>query len=230
MYEYHMDRAVCHVRCEISSVEVTGLACTGDRGALFLRCHVSAGGGRTIQIDRRSHVSAHDNEAASSLTWHDVVSLSCDGPSARVRGLMAADTRSVVFELRRHHRVSRSRAILQLGLGLGRAAALGPSSSELVGRAEVPWNDVVVSSVREEDAAAMERRVVALDVGAVFRGGGASSPAPVMSVRMSVRMSETPATAPQRESACGCECEWSVGGDEDVFGVVACGVADDLGE
>lgn len=99
-----------------------------------------------------------------------------------------------------------------------------------MGRAEVPWNDVVVSSAGEEDAAAMERRVVALDVGAVLRGGGASSPVPVMSVRMSVRMSETPATAPQRESAFGCECEWSVGGDEDVFGVVACGVADDLGE
>ncbi|KQK15240.2 hypothetical protein BRADI_1g21416v3 [Brachypodium distachyon] len=101
MYEYHMDRAVCHVRCEISSVEVTGLACTGDRGALFLRCHVSAGGGRTIQIDSRRHVSVHDNEAASSLTWRDVASLSCDGPSA----LMAADTRSVVFELRRRHRL-----------------------------------------------------------------------------------------------------------------------------
>jgi hypothetical protein len=196
--------AVCHLQCEISSVEVTGaLGCTGDARALFLRCHVPAGGGRTIQVDSQS-AEAHVGDVVS---WRDVASLTCDGSAACVRELV--DTRSVVFEMRRRRRKIMGRT----------------GGSVLVGRAEVAWREVVAVDAGD---AAVERRV-ALTVPAL---GGGWTLAPVMSVRMSVRVSETAApvrrsTGSYRETCGG--GEWSVG-SEDVFGVVAFGVADDAGE
>uniref|UniRef100_A0ACD5YX28 Uncharacterized protein n=1 Tax=Avena sativa TaxID=4498 RepID=A0ACD5YX28_AVESA len=200
---------VCHLQCEISSVEVTGLGCTGGARALFLRCHVPAGGGRTIQIDSQG-AEAH---VRGVVSWRDVASLTCDGSAGCVREL--ADTRSVVFEVRRRRKKIMGRAV----------------GSELVGRAEVAWRDVVAV---EAGDAAVEERQVALAVPA--RGGGwtargDAAPAPVMSVRMSVRVSET--AAPFRRSVGShretCGCERTVG-EDDVFGVVAFGVADDGGE
>ncbi|KAM0901612.1 hypothetical protein ACQ4PT_019882 [Festuca glaucescens] len=202
--------AVCHLQCEISSVEVTGaLGCTNR--ALFLRCHVPSGGGRTIQIDSQS-AEAHVGDVVS---WRDVASLTCDGSAACVREL--ADTRSVVFEVRRRRR--RRRKVM------GRAA-----ESVLVSCAEVAWRDVVAV---EAGDAAVERRVA---LAVPSRGGDwtardDASLATVMSVRMSVRVSET--TAPVRRSVGShretCGGERSVA-EEDVFGVVAFGVADDAGE
>ncbi|XBI53595.1 uncharacterized protein [Aegilops tauschii subsp. strangulata] len=198
---------VCHLQCEISSVEVTGLGCTG---ALFLRCHVPAGGGRTIQIDSQSAEAerrAGDRSTSTDVvSWRDVASLACDGSPACVREL--ADTRSVVFEVRRRQKKIMGRA----------------GSSELLGRAEVAWRDVGVPAV--------ERRV-ALAVSGRSKGGAArNDPAPVMSVRMSVRVLET--TAPVRRNVDSqretCGCEWSAGGSDDVYGVAACGIADDAGE
>jgi hypothetical protein len=200
---------VCHLQCEVSSVEVRGaLGCTGGARALFLRCHVPAGGGRTIQIDSQT-VEAHVGDVVS---WRDVASLTCDGSAASVREL--ADTRSVVFEVRRKRKKI-----------MGRAAG-----SVLVGRAEVAWRDVVAAEAGD----APVERLVALTVHA--QGGGwmcrdDPSPAPVMSVRMRVCVSET--AAPVRRSVDSHRetrgCERRVG-EDDVFGVVAFGLADDAGE
>ncbi|KAM0833895.1 hypothetical protein ACQ4PT_063958 [Festuca glaucescens] len=129
--------AVCHLQCEISSVEVTGaLGCAAGARALFLRCHVPAGGGRTIQVHSQS-AEAHVGDVVS---WRDVASLTCDGSAACVRELV--DTRSVVFEVRRRRRKVMGRAV----------------GSVLVGRAEVAWRERDVVSVEPGDAA-MERRV-----------------------------------------------------------------------
>ncbi|VAH27848.1 unnamed protein product [Triticum turgidum subsp. durum] len=203
---------VCHLQCEISSVEVTGLGCTGGGArALFLRCHVPAGGGRTIQIDSQSSEAerrAGDRATSTDVvSWRDVASLACDGSPACVREL--ADTRSVVFEVRRRQKKIMGRA----------------GSSELLGRAEVAWRDV--------GDPAVERRA-ALAVSGRSKGGTArNDPAPVMSVRMSVRVLET--AAPVRRTCVDSQretygCEWSAGGSDDAYGVAACGIADDAGE
>ncbi|KAJ1291958.1 hypothetical protein BS78_02G356300 [Paspalum vaginatum] len=204
---------ICHLQCEISSVSVTGLGSSGGGtggGELFLRCHVPAGGGRAIQIDSRGaeHPGGGETADGAAVSWRDVASLSCDGSPACVRELV--DQGSVVFEVRRR-RGGRSR-----GMPLGRI--LG---SELLGRSEVPW--------REGGGAVVERRVeLAAPSSRQARGEAA---APVLSARMSVRLSETAAldsrrrvdssTHPHRESG----CEWSLG-NEDVFAGVAC-AADD---
>ncbi|KAF0908023.1 hypothetical protein E2562_022883 [Oryza meyeriana var. granulata] len=221
---------VCHLQCEISSVTVTALSCPGgggNGGALFLRCHVPAGGGRMIQIDSHgADVDGGVGGGARSIdaSWRDVASLRCDGSPACVRELV--DRRSVVFEVRRRRRRRRA-MILRPAVG----------SSELVGRAEVAWRDVVVvaaaaSADGADDAAVVERRLE-------LAAAGAAAPA-VMSVRMSVRVSETTAAAvpsagrsahpaPRRESV-NAGCEWSAGGEDDAFAVAACGVADDAFE
>ncbi|CAM0906837.1 unnamed protein product [Alopecurus aequalis] len=199
---------VCHLQCEISSVEVTGLGCTGGARALFLRCHVPAGGGKTIQIDSQS-TEARNGDIVS---WRDVASLTCHGSAACLREL--ADTRSVVFEVRR-----RRKKIMDHAFG-----------SVLVGRAEVAWRDVVALAAGD---AAVERRV---SLAVPARGGGRTarddiSPAPVVSVRMSVRVSQT--AGPARRSVGSHRetrgCDWSTG-EDDVFGVVAFGLADDVGD
>uniref|UniRef100_A0A0D9X1P3 Uncharacterized protein n=1 Tax=Leersia perrieri TaxID=77586 RepID=A0A0D9X1P3_9ORYZ len=205
----------------MKSCRVTGL-CGGGGGELFLRCHVPAGGGRTIQID--SHAVVVDDGGSSSsiaATWHDVASLRCDGSPACVKELV--DRRSVVFEVRRRRR-PRQRRRIGIGVFLG-------SSSELVGRADVAWRDVAVG---DDGDAVVERRVELAAAAAV---------AAVMWVRMSVRVSETTAAAVSangrsaraaarriRERGNG-GCEWSAAGgvDDDVFAMAAC-VADDAFE
>jgi hypothetical protein len=146
------------------------------------------------------------------VSWRDVASLTCDGSAASVREL--ADMRSVVFEVRRKRKKI-----------MGRAAG-----SVLVGRAEVAWRDVVAAEAGD----APVERLVALTVHA--QGGGwmardDPSPAPVMSVRMRVCVSET--AAPVRRSVDSHRetrgYERRVG-EDDVFGVVAFGLADDAGE
>ncbi|CAN6219569.1 unnamed protein product [Urochloa humidicola] len=212
---------ICHLQCEISSVRVTGLVCGGGGGELFLRCHVPAGGGRAIQIDRSGADQPYGGETTTppgaAVSWRDVASLSCDGSPARVRELV--ERGAVVFEVRR-----RRRALL-MGRVLG---------SELVGRAVVPWRNAAGGSgdvaVAMELAAPSGRRRVLL---------GEEAPAIVLSARMSVRVSETPVPAGRRRRAgvgssaaqhphqwqSGCDCEWSVG-DEDVFAAVACAAGD----
>ncbi|KAK3127749.1 hypothetical protein QOZ80_7AG0577930 [Eleusine coracana subsp. coracana] len=209
----------CHLRCEIASVSVTGLpagcgGATNNNGELFfLRCHVPAGGGRAIQIDSRA--AAETDVAAGAVSWRDVASLSCDGSPACVRELV--ERRRVVFEVRRRRRGA---ALRQRIMG-----------SELVGRAEVAWRDHAAGVGGE----AVERQVALAAPGngggwrrAAVRGDVLTS-TPVMSVRMTVRVSETAAlagggrrrvmdeSAAHRESA----CEWSVG-DEAVFALAGC--------
>uniref|UniRef100_A0A0E0LNJ5 Uncharacterized protein n=1 Tax=Oryza punctata TaxID=4537 RepID=A0A0E0LNJ5_ORYPU len=217
--------SVCHLQCEISSVKVTGLSCPGGGALIFLRCHVPAGGGRTIQIDSRgTDVDGGGGGGALSIdaSWRDVASLRCDGSPACVRELV--DRRSVVFEVRRRRRQRRRIRAMILGTAVG---------SELVGRAEVAWRDVVVAAAAEDDdnaAVVVERRVEL--------AAGATAPAAVMmSVRMSVRVSETttavpaagwsvhPASSARRESI-NAGCEWSAGGEDDVFAVAACVAGD----
>ncbi|CAL5084153.1 unnamed protein product [Urochloa decumbens] len=203
---------IYHLQCEISSVSVTGLGSAA--GELFLRCHVPAGGGRAIQIDSRGAdqpdgsgetTTTPGAAAPAAVSWRDVASLNCDGSPARMRELV--DRGAVVFEVRRR----RSR----------RAPLLGRvfMGSELVGRAVVPWRRDAGGS--GGDAVAVElagpsgrRRVL----------GEEEAPPPVLSARMSVRVSETPVPAGRRRRAGSSPrqsgCDWSVG-DEDVFAAVA---------
>ncbi|RLN33049.1 hypothetical protein C2845_PM03G13310 [Panicum miliaceum] len=210
---------ICHLRCEITSVRVTGLGCGGGTGGeLFLRCHVPAGGGRAIRIDTRGADQpdgSGETTTGRAVSWRDVASLSCDGSPACVRELV--DRGTVVFEVRRR-RGGRRRAVL-LGRALG---------SELVARAEVPWRDAGGSG----DVVAVERRVELTAPSS--RALGEEVPA-VLSARMSVRVSVTPVPAGRRRAASSSAhahqqscCEWSVG-DEDVFAAVAC-AADDAFE
>ncbi|KAL6657565.1 hypothetical protein ACP70R_005345 [Stipagrostis hirtigluma subsp. patula] len=203
---------VCRLQCEISSVSVTGLGCGG--GELFLRCHVPAGGGRAIQIDSRATVEPPDGQAPPGVvSWRDVASLSCDGSPACVRELV--DRRSVVFEVRRRPAGGRSRAVLRRVMG-----------SELVGRAEVPWRDA------GGGVAAVERRVALAARGGGRRAAHGEATPPVLTVSMSVRMSEMaePVVRRRFDSVAHREagCEWSMGG-EDVLALVA-GATDDAFE
>ena len=219
---------VCHLHCEISSVEVTGLSCPGGGALIFLRCHVPAGGGRTIQIDSRgADVDGGGGARSIDASWRDVASLRCDGSPACVRELV--DRRSVVFEVRRRRRRRRIRDMV-----------LGPAmASELVGRAEVAWRDVVAAAAAaddDDDAAVVVERRVEL-------AAGATAPAVMtMSVRMSVRVSETTAvpaaglsvrpasSAAARRESINAGCEWSAGGEDDVFAMAAACVAGDAFE
>ncbi|KAK3125746.1 hypothetical protein QOZ80_7BG0609250 [Eleusine coracana subsp. coracana] len=211
----------CHLQCEIASVTVTGLptGCSGatnnNNGELFfLRCHVPAGGGQAIQIDSRPAATAD----GATVSWRDVASLSCDGSPACVRELV--ERRSVVFEVRRRRR--------------GAALRRRIMGSELMGRAEVAWRDHAAVGVGGE---AVERQVALAAPGGggggrrAIRGDVLTSTPVLLSVRMTVRVSETagPAggggrrrvmmaeSAAHRESG----CEWSVG-DEAVFALAGC--------
>uniref|UniRef100_A0A0E0EEM6 Uncharacterized protein n=2 Tax=Oryza meridionalis TaxID=40149 RepID=A0A0E0EEM6_9ORYZ len=224
---------VCHLHCEISSVKVTGLSCPGGGALIFLRCHVPAGGGRTIQIDSRGADVDGGGGGARSIdaSWRDVASLRCDGSPACVREVL--DRRSVVFEVRRRRRRRRRRI---------RDMVLGPAvASEMVGRAEVAWRDVVVAATAaadddDDDAAVVVERRVEL-------AAGATAPAVMtMSVTMSVRVSETTAvpaagwsvhpasSAAARRESINAGCEWSAGGEDDVFAMAAACVAGDAFE
>lgn len=207
--------AVCHLRCEISTVSVTGLGCCGG-GELFLRCHVPAGGGRAIQIDSRGA----GQTGGEALLWRDVASLSCDGSPACVRQLV--DQGSVVFEVRRRR---------------GRAALLGRvRGSELVSRAEVPWRDAGDLGLGAA-AATLERRVELAAPAIGSRRVPATEAAPavapaVLYARISVRLSETAVPVSRRRADASARqhggesgCEWSVG-DDDAFAAVACAVDD----
>ncbi|KAF8668798.1 hypothetical protein HU200_051993 [Digitaria exilis] len=207
-----MDRTdcgvICHLQCEIISVSITGLG-SGSGGELFLRCHVPAGGGRSIRIDTRggagqpSDGGGGTSSGGAAVSWRDVASLSCDGSPASVRGLV--DRGTVVFEVRRR------RPAVLLGRVLG---------SELVGRAEVPWRDAAGGSP-------VERRVeLAGSTGR--RALGEEAPA-FLSAMMSVRVSETttPVTTGRRRADSPAYPHWPSGdewsvGDEDVFAAVAC--------
>uniref|UniRef100_A0A0D3GTS1 Uncharacterized protein n=1 Tax=Oryza barthii TaxID=65489 RepID=A0A0D3GTS1_9ORYZ len=177
---------VCHLHCEISSVEVTGLSCPGGGALIFLRCHVPAGGGRTIQIDSRgADVDGGGGARSIDASWRDVASLRCDGSPACVRELV--DRRSVVFEVRRRRRRRRIRDMV-----------LGPAmASELVGRAEVAM------SVRVSETTAV--------------------PAAGLSVRPA-------SSAAARRESINAGCEWSAGGEDDVFATAAACVAGDAFE
>ncbi|XP_040382269.1 uncharacterized protein LOC121055008 [Oryza brachyantha] len=223
---------VSHLRCEINSVKVTGLSCPGD-GVLFLRCHVPASGGRTIQIDSHGAeaeacVNGDGGSSVVAASWRDVASLKCDGSAASVRELV--DRRSLVFEVRRRRRrpLRRIRAILGPAVG----------SSELLGRAEVAWRDIVAAAAAAADdddnaaAAVVERRLS-------LPAAGFAVPA-VMSVRMSVRFTESRETAApvagrsvhpaSRRGSINAGCEWDAGGEDDVFAVAACVAGDALTE
>ncbi|KAF8679239.1 hypothetical protein HU200_046014 [Digitaria exilis] len=209
-----MDRTdcgvICHLQCDIISVSITGLGSGGASGGeLFLRCHVPAGGGRSIRIDTRggagqpSDGGGGTSSGGAAVSWRDVASLSCDGSPASVRELV--DREAVVFEVRRR------RPAVLLGRVLG---------SELVGRAEVPWKDAAGGSP-------VERRVEL--VGSTGRRAlGEEAPA-FLSARMSVRVSETttPVTAGRRRADSPAYPHWQSGGEwsvgnEDVFAAVAC--------
>ncbi|KAL6856238.1 hypothetical protein ACP4OV_019040 [Aristida adscensionis] len=217
---------VCRLQCEISAVSVTGLGCCGGGGGdeIFLRCHVPAGGGRTIQIDSRAAEPAASGPGA--VSWRDVASLSCDGSPACVRELV--DRRSVAIEVRRRP-PGRWR-----GRG-GAAAALRRvvAGSELMCRAEVPWGDAAAAAAGGGVAQVFERRVALSARGGARRPAGGEAAPVLMTVSMSVRVSETAAptvhrrvdtAAAHREGG----CEWSLGA-EDVLGLVAC-AADDAFE
>ncbi|CAI0420300.1 unnamed protein product [Linum tenue] len=92
-----------------------------SKGNLFLRCYLSAGNNKKIQLDTNEIPSTSDH-----LSWDESFSLDCSGTQDSINALQ---TSSVVFELR--WRSSTGNTILGLG------------GSKLVGRAELPWQSVM---------------------------------------------------------------------------------------
>ncbi|CAL1376756.1 unnamed protein product [Linum trigynum] len=92
-----------------------------SKGGLFLRCYLSAGNKKKIQLDTNEIPSTSDHPS-----WNESFSLDCSGTQESINALQ---TSSVVFELR--WRSSTGNTILGLG------------GSKLVGRAELPWQSVM---------------------------------------------------------------------------------------
>ncbi|XP_038985602.1 uncharacterized protein LOC120111775 [Phoenix dactylifera] len=190
-----------HLQCKLSYIRLTNLGNVGLTKNLFMRCYISAGSGRRIQIDTREIPSRDD------LTWDCIASVECQGPSSRMQELR--EQHSIVFELRRRKEMP----------VLGRLAR-----SELFGRAEIAWRDVWGSTDMSVERQVSLGPTKCLPV-------AVEPPVLVVRVEVGVSKAAENGRVGRRvewKEGCSCgDCEWrSVGEDE--VGVFA--VADDACE
>lgn len=110
--------------CELRTIEAKNTEFI-PRGKLFVRYYLSAGNGQRIQLNTR------EISSETEFYWNESFSLQCSGSQDFMHSLK---TEGLVLELRRRNTTS------VLGRMFG---------SQLVGRAEIPWNDIFESSDME---------------------------------------------------------------------------------
>ncbi|KAI3451147.1 hypothetical protein Pfo_007812 [Paulownia fortunei] len=118
--------------CELRIVKAKNIDMKSG-GAVFVRCYLSAGNSTRVRLD-----SQEISSKSELITWDQTFSLDCLGSQESIRWLKQG---TLVFELR-----WRSTAAPFIGRIQG---------SKLIGRAEVPWRNVVDSTNME-----MEKWVV----------------------------------------------------------------------
>ncbi|KAG8373363.1 hypothetical protein BUALT_Bualt11G0016400 [Buddleja alternifolia] len=116
----------CHsssFNCELTIIRARNINLKSD-GQLFVRCFLSLGNNKRVRIDTQQISSSN-----SDLTWNQTFSLDCLGNQHSIKQLREAAT--IVFELR--HKKSSPSIISRI------------NGSKLLGRAEIPWRNVVDS-------------------------------------------------------------------------------------
>nr|XP_010917109.1 uncharacterized protein LOC105041778 [Elaeis guineensis] len=190
-----------YLQCKLSYIRLTNLGNVGLTRNLLIRCYISAGSGRRIQIDTNEIPSRDD------LTWDCIASVECQGPSIQIQELL--EKHSVVFELRRRKEMP----------VLGRSAR-----SELLGRAEIAWREVWGSNDMS-----MERQI-SLDM-TKCSPGAVKPPVLVVGMEVGVSKPVDNGRVGRRvewKEGCGCgDCEWYMGEDEKSVSAIAGAVADD---
>ncbi|XP_017252894.1 uncharacterized protein LOC108223246 [Daucus carota subsp. sativus] len=94
-------------------------------GSLFIRCYMSAGDRKRVRFETKE-------VSSSNMAWNQSFSFDCFGPEESVSNMLLEG--SVMFELRRRCGTS----------FFGRTG-----KSQLLGKAEVPWNTVYESSTMD---------------------------------------------------------------------------------
>ncbi|XP_074290497.1 uncharacterized protein LOC141617212 [Silene latifolia] len=107
--------AVSSVKCEVRVIGAKNVETT-SKGAIFIRCYISAGYNRNIQLNTREIMSS-DKDQSDHIIWDETFSLECNGEQDAICNLKEEN---IIFEMRRK----------KMG------------GSQLVGRAEVPWKSV----------------------------------------------------------------------------------------
>ncbi|CAI9753164.1 unnamed protein product [Fraxinus pennsylvanica] len=113
------------ISCEIRIIGAKNID-HKHQGEVFVRCYLSAGNNKRVQINTQQIPTKSD------LIWNKTFSLDCSGSDEDSISLLKQE--SVVFELR-----WKSTAPF-----IGRI-----NGSKLLGRAEIPWKNVILSQNKE---------------------------------------------------------------------------------
>ncbi|KAG6594878.1 hypothetical protein SDJN03_11431, partial [Cucurbita argyrosperma subsp. sororia] len=176
--------------CEISILQAINLEFKSPKN-LFVRYYLSAGNNERIRLNTQQISSKFD------FIWNQSLSLECLGTHDSIHALKQS---TVVFELRQ------AKALPPL---LGRI--LG---SRLLGRGEIPWEEVFGSPNLE----------IAKWVCLVREGLGLKQPKLKVGMRVRVNKMETEMKRKRCgiwKDECGCNCKMDYCADHDVFAIAA---------
>lgn len=109
--------------CELRVIQAKNIEFIKTTGNLFVRYHFSAGGNKRIRLNTREISTKSDH------VWNESISMECNGTDSFLQ-------ETVVFELRWRNTVP----------VFGRIGG-----SQLLGRAEIPWKEVLESPNMELD-------------------------------------------------------------------------------
>ncbi|XP_042495082.1 uncharacterized protein LOC122074321 [Macadamia integrifolia] len=184
--------------CKLRIVEAKNLVFITS-GKLFIRCYLCTGNTERIRLNSREIPST------SHPSWNDSVSLECSAAN-RDHCLDQLKQQSVVFELRWRNNSPILRRIV---------------GSKLLGRAEIPWKDVLESSNMT-----IQKWVTTVSASSDVLDHGLKPP--VLHVEMKVGVPSMAEMVKRRDDAlkrwneCGCRHgSCSISGDDDVFALAA---------
>ncbi|XP_023518924.1 uncharacterized protein LOC111782299 [Cucurbita pepo subsp. pepo] len=177
--------------CEISILQAINLEFKSPKN-LFVRYYLSAGNNERIRLNTQQQISSK-----SDFIWNQSFSLECLGTQDSIHALKQS---TVVFELRQ------AKTLPLLGRILG--------WSRLLGRGEIPWEEVFGSPNME----------VAKWACLVREGLGLKQPK--LKVGMRVRVNKMEREMKRKrcgkwKDECGCNCKMDYCADHDVFAIAA---------
>ncbi|KAG6604030.1 hypothetical protein SDJN03_04639, partial [Cucurbita argyrosperma subsp. sororia] len=191
---------LCSFSCEIRILQAKNIEFISPKN-LFVRYYLSAGNNKRIRLNTKQ------TSSNSEFIWNESFCLECLGSEDSIQSLKQA---TVVFELRR----AKTQHVF------GRLFGSSSSSSQLLGRAEIPWNQVFESPNMDIDRWVS---LVSANNGSVREGFKQPKLKVGMRVRVAAEM-EMEKKRRLRKWSDECGCESKVGhfcGDHEFFALAA---------
>ncbi|KVF64261.1 uncharacterized protein LOC112505159 [Cynara cardunculus var. scolymus] len=130
-------KALSSLQFEVKIVSAKNIQVRDSKGYLFVRCYLSAGNNKRVRLESRDI-----STSGGYFSWNESFSLDCLGTKQSMDMIIQG---TVVFELRCRSTVPLIRMII------GGDENIGCWSSQLLGRAEVPWREIFESSKMESE-------------------------------------------------------------------------------